>query len=114
MVHGCCADVSRLLQGWVREDDPNCSFEHHFYVPPGVDIHTEEVDGPQLRVDYFDTKQQVREFVQREKEAELAAKDAAKRSKKNKGKGKQQEDVPSSMDQSDDMTAAPVASAEPA
>ena len=72
-------------------------------------------DEPLLKGwDYFDTKQQVREFVQREKEAELAAKDAAKRSKKNKGKGKQQEDVPSSMDQSDDMTAAPVAFAEPA
>lgn len=89
----------------MHEDDPNCSFEHHFYIPPGagkcivagliwmsledvccagVDIHTEETEGPLLRVDYFDTKKQVRDYVERIAAEAKAAKESAKRNKKNK------------------------------
>ena len=53
----------------------------------GVDIHTEEAEGPQLRVDYFDSKKQVREYVKREAAAAKAAKEEAKRSRKMKKKG---------------------------
>ena len=47
-----------------------------------VDIHIEEVEGSNLRVDYFDTKRQVREHVQREAEAARAAKEQAKQKKR--------------------------------
>jgi hypothetical protein len=50
----------------------------------GVDIHTEEVAGPQLRVDFFDTRQQVRQFVEREQAAARAAKEEAKRNRTQK------------------------------
>jgi hypothetical protein len=50
----------------------------------GVDIHTEEAEGPKLRVDYFDTKKQVREYVKREAAAAKAAKEKEKRNRKKK------------------------------
>ena len=54
----------------------------------GVDIHTEEAEGPKLRVDYFDTKQQVREHVKREAEAARAAKEQARQRKRQKQTGR--------------------------
>ena len=54
----------------------------------GVDIHTEEAEGTKLRVDYFDTKQQVREYVKREAEAARAAKEQAKQKKRQSAKRK--------------------------
>lgn len=51
----------------------------------GVDIHTEEAEGPKLRVDYFDTKKQVREYVKREAAAAKAVKEKEKRNRKKKG-----------------------------
>eukprot|EP01043_Picozoa_sp_COSAG02_P034850 COSAG02_NODE_2460_length_8797_cov_6.129915_8_plen_70_part_00 len=50
----------------------------------GVDIHTEEAEGPKLRVDYFDTKKQVREYVKREAAAAKAVKEKEKRNRKKK------------------------------
>ena len=44
-------------------------------------MQSEEEAGPKLRVDYFDTKQQVRQFVERQQEEAKAA----KKNKKKKG-----------------------------